>query len=73
MFAIRDVKARKLLKRYVYKTISARFMTQQKLHSVRYTGTAIALLISPDLPVKVWLKGQIMTFNAHSAVLWYYI
>ena len=35
-----------------------RFMTQQKLHSVRSTGTATAILMSPDLPVlraKVWL------------------
>ena len=35
-----------------------RFMTQQKLHSVRSTGTATAILMYPDLPVlraKVWL------------------
>ena len=35
-----------------------RFMTQQKLHSIRSTGTATAILMSPDLPVfrgKVWL------------------
>ena len=35
-----------------------RFMTQQKLHSVRSTGTATAILMSPDPPVlraKVWL------------------
>ena len=35
-----------------------KFMTQQKLHSVRSTGTAIAILMSPDPPVlraKVWL------------------
>ena len=35
-----------------------RFMTQQKLHSVHSTGTATAILMSPDPPVlraKVWL------------------
>ena len=60
MFAIRDVNTRKLLQRYVYKTATQelRFMTQQKLHSVRSTSTATAILMSPDPPVlraKVWL------------------
>ena len=35
-----------------------RFMTRQKLHSVRSTGTATAILMSPDPPVlraEVWL------------------
>ena len=34
------------------------FVMQQKLHSVRSTGTATGILMSPDLPflrVKVWL------------------
>ena len=60
MFAIRDVNMRKLLQRYVYKTASARIEVYDatKLHSIRSTGTATAILMSPDPPVlraKVWL------------------
>ena len=46
-----------------------RFMTQQKLHSVRSTGTATAILMSPDPPVlraKVWLARLVK----RSCFLW---
>ena len=50
-----------------------RFMTQHKLHSVRSTGTATAILMSPDLPVlrvKVWLaRLQKLSLNVHTLCL----
>ena len=33
------------------------FMTQQKLHSVRSTGTATGIRMSPDLPFYVRRSG----------------
>ena len=48
-----------------------RFMTQQKLHSVRSTGTATAILMSPDPPVlraKVWLARDYAISKAKHAI-----
>ena len=49
-----------------------RFMTQQKLHSVRSTGTATAILMSPDPPVlraKVWLARLLQALSSTLALL----
>ena len=65
MFAISDVNHRLYIRGSYCNAMfikrqaqELRFMTQQKLHSARSTGTAAAILMSPDLPVlraKVWL------------------
>ena len=65
MFAIRDVIRGNYCNAMFIKRQAQelRFMTQQKLHSVRSTGTATAILMSPDPPVlraKVWLARLLL-------------
>ena len=48
-----------------------RFMMQQKLHSVCSTGTATAILMSPDLPIfraKVWLARLVFNDRCNALI-----